>query len=77
MPPHTPGSAPRGASPAEGALSGPQRLLDYVTQAGTEATVKGAAREMGVHPRTIRRYRERLAEAGHDVSALGTDPSRQ
>ena len=77
MPPHTPGDAPRGASPAEGALSGPQRLLDYVTQAGNEATVKGAAREMGVHPRTIRRYRERLAEAGHDVSALGTDPSRQ
>lgn len=77
VPPHTPGSAPRGASPAEGALSGPQRLLDYVTQAGTEATVKGAARQMGVHPRTIRRYRERLAEAGHDVSALGTDPSRQ
>src|SRR5699024_11736756 len=77
MPPHTPGDAPRGASPAEGALSGPQRLLDYVTQAGNEATVKGAAREMGVHPRSIRRYRERLAEAGHDVSALGTDPSRQ
>ena len=77
VPPHTPGSAPRGASPAEGALSGPQRLLDYVTQAGNEATVKGAARQMGVHPRTIRRYRERLAEAGHDVSALGTDPSRQ
>lgn len=77
VPPHTPGNAPRGASPAEGALSGPQRLLDYVTQAGTEATVKGAARQMGVHPRTIRRYRERLAEAGHDVSALGTDPSRQ
>ena len=77
MPPHTPGDAPRGASPAEGALSGPQRLLDYVTQAGNEATVKGAAREMGVHPRTIRRYRERLAQDGHDVSALGTDPSRQ
>src|SRR5690625_2535606 len=77
VPPHTPGSAPRGASPAEGALSGPQRLLDYVTQAGAEATVKGAARQMGVHPRTIRRYRERLAEAGHDVSALGTDLPRQ
>src|SRR5699024_6309597 len=77
MPPHTPGNRPRGPPPGEGALSGPQRLLDYVTQAGNEATVKGAARQMGVHPRTIRRYRERLAQDGHDVSALGTDPSRQ
>ncbi|MGW9351735.1 hypothetical protein [Nocardiopsis flavescens] len=78
-----PPGAPSGASPAapgggprvEGALSGPQRLLAYVADAGGQATVKGAAREMGVHPRTIRRYRERLVEAGHDVSALGTDPA--
>ncbi|SHK92472.1 hypothetical protein SAMN05421803_14315 [Nocardiopsis flavescens] len=78
-----PPGAPSGASPAapggaprvEEALSGPQRLLAYVADAGGQATVKGAAREMGVHPRTIRRYRERLVEAGHDVSALGTDPA--
>ena len=67
--------APGGAPQSEEALSGPQRLLAYVADAGEQATVKGAAREMGVHPRTIRRYRERLAEAGHDVSALGTDPA--
>lgn len=67
--PNAPGGAPR----AEETLDGPQRLLAYIASAGEQATVKGAAREMGVHPRTIRRYRERLIEAGHDMSALGAD----
>ncbi|MFE1396264.1 hypothetical protein ACFW3Z_25645 [Nocardiopsis alba] len=69
--------APQGASPASGGveqpLTGPQRLLSYLTEAGSEATVKGAARELRVDPRTIRRYRDRLADAGHDMAALNGD----
>lgn len=75
VPPGASPSAPGGAPRPEEALTGPQRLLVYVDDAGAQATVKGAARQMGVHPRTIRRYRETLAEAGHDVSALGADPA--
>ncbi|MFC9090677.1 hypothetical protein [Nocardiopsis dassonvillei] len=77
VPPAASPGAPEGTPRPEEALSGPQRLLVYVSDAGEQATVKGAAREMGVHPRTIRRYRERLAEAGHDVSALATDSADQ
>ncbi|MGI5119301.1 hypothetical protein ACQEU5_07120 [Marinactinospora thermotolerans] len=68
----TPPSASPGASPGGAAPSGPERLLAYMQQAEA-ATVKGAAREMGVDPRTIRRWRDGLAEAGHDVSVLGGD----
>ncbi|MEU0493752.1 hypothetical protein ABZ249_31380 [Nocardiopsis sp. NPDC006139] len=66
----SPAASPRAPREAQ-ALSGPERLLAYVTQAGPEATVKGAARTLAVDPRTIRRWRSDLAEAGHDVSALG------
>ncbi|MFE0267271.1 hypothetical protein ACFWZ7_14435 [Nocardiopsis alba] len=76
-----PPAAPQGASPRlprhEQQMNGPQGLLTYITEAGAQATVKGAARWMGVHPRTIRRYRQHLAEAGHDMSALNTDTADQ
>mgnify|MGYP001243168518 FL=1 len=72
VPPAASPGAPRGASSQGEPLSGPQRLLVYVTEQGQGATVKGAARSMGVDPRTVRRYRDRLAEAGHDVSVLYT-----
>ena len=68
-----PGASPRAPQGAQ-VPSGPERLLAYVTQTGPQVTVKGAAREMGVDPRTIRRWRSDLAQAGHDMSALGGQP---
>lgn len=72
-----PPAAPREASPRlprpEEPLTGPQRLLAYLEQVGEQATVKGAARELGVDPRTVRRYRDRLADAGHDMATLNGD----
>src|SRR5690606_14683943 len=61
---------PPGASPDASRASGQQRLLAYLAEHGTEATVKGAARALGVAPRTIRRYRDALAGAGHDMGPL-------
>ncbi|MGW5880264.1 hypothetical protein ACWFMI_27330 [Nocardiopsis terrae] len=63
--------APQGASPNPGPLTGPQKLLAYVNGQGQQATVKGAARELRVDPRTVRRYRDSLIKQGHDLSVLG------
>ncbi|MFE3457401.1 hypothetical protein ACFXKD_07620 [Nocardiopsis aegyptia] len=69
VPPGASPSASPGASPVEEGLTVPQRLLRYVADHGPSSTVKGAARELGVDPRTIRRYRDDLS-AQHDMSAL-------
>jgi hypothetical protein len=65
---------PRGASPQarrpRDAAEGQVLLLAYVREYGREATVRGAARELDVDPRTVRRYRDALAAQGHDVAVL-------
>lgn len=47
-----------------------QELLTYIASAGEEASVRGASRELGVAPATIRRRRDRAEEAGLNMSAL-------
>ena len=73
---------PRGASPSAfpeassrpSPEAGQAQLLAYVTEHGAEASVRGAARLLGVGPRTIRRWRDALEERGHDLSVLHRTP---
>lgn len=53
-------------------ISDPQlvELMTYIASAGSEASVRGAARELKVSAPTIRRWREKAEAAGLDVSAL-------
>ncbi|GLU46300.1 hypothetical protein [Nocardiopsis ansamitocini] len=69
VPPHACPDASPCASPQEEDLPVSDRLLRYVADNGAGSTVKGAARELGVDPRTVRRYRDDLA-LDHDMSAL-------
>ncbi|MFJ9558397.1 hypothetical protein ACIRPH_31705 [Nocardiopsis sp. NPDC101807] len=73
VPPHASPTAspdaPLGASPVEVDLPVPQRLLAYIAEHGDASTVKGAARELDVDPRTVRRYRDDMSGT-HDMSAL-------
>lgn len=59
-----PGGVPSGIDPEL------KELLTYIAAAGEEASVRGASRELGVAPATIRRRRDRAEEAGLDMSAL-------
>lgn len=59
-----PGGVPSGIDPEL------QELLTYIASAGEEASVRGASRELGVAPATIRRRRDRAEEAGLNMSAL-------
>ena len=59
-----PGGIPSGVDPEL------KELLTYIASAGEEASVRGASRELGVAPATIRRRRDRAEEAGLDMSAL-------
>ncbi len=45
-------------------------LMTYLATAGSGASVRGAARELQVAPATIRRWRDKAAECGLDVSVL-------
>lgn len=73
---------PRGASPSAfpeassrpSPEAGQAQLLAYVAEHGAEASVRGAARLLGVDPRTIRRWRDALEERGHDLSVLHRTP---
>lgn len=47
-----------------------KELLTYIASAGEDASVRGASRELGVAPATIRRRRDRAEEAGLNMSAL-------
>jgi len=60
------GASPRPSTPEEGQAL----LLEYMRQNGESASVRGAARQFGVDPRTIRRWRDALEAQGHDVSPL-------
>lgn len=59
-----PGGVPDGIDPEL------QELLTYIASAGKDASVRGASRELGVAPATIRRRRDRAEEAGLNMSAL-------
>lgn len=59
-----PGGVPSGIDPDL------KELLTYIASAGEDASVRGASRELGVAPATIRRRRDRAEEAGLDMSAL-------
>ena len=59
-----PGGVPSGIDPEL------KELLTYIASAGEDASVRGASRELGVAPATIRRRRDRAEEAGLDMSAL-------
>ena len=71
VPPQSFPGAPRGASGGTAVLPEPQQLLlAYIDRHGQDSTVKGAARELGVDPRSVRRHRDALAQEGYDVSVL-------
>ncbi|MBB6001320.1 hypothetical protein [Streptomonospora salina] len=58
------------ARTAEGLEPRLRELLDYVAQAGEDASVRAAARALGCDAATVRRRRDVLAEQGYDVSPL-------
>ncbi|MGI5122732.1 hypothetical protein ACQEU5_24765 [Marinactinospora thermotolerans] len=78
----TPHPASPSASPAASGGASPEAhprqedqdpvlaYLAHCQRAGETPTVRGAARYAGVDPRTVRRRRDALAAAGHDMSPL-------
>ncbi|MGI5122827.1 hypothetical protein ACQEU5_25250 [Marinactinospora thermotolerans] len=72
-PPASPSASPAasgGASPEAHPQDPVLAYLAHCQRAGETPTVRGAARYAGVDPRTVRRRRDALAAAGHDMSPL-------